>query len=312
MSIPRISICVLNRNGVDRLHKTVNSIVNQDCPNLEILYLDNGSTDESLAYLQDISKNIKIIKKPSNQGYGASKNELVLEASGEYVLLLDNDIELVGDNFITKLFQEYAMLKDVAFISPIIKDVDKDYIRSLGLSYNRIQPTYQYKEALDLGTVPVAGFLGGAVFFKRSLFVDLGLYDEKYPINIDDYDMSARACLMGYKNYITSKVSTIHHGIEVNTSVVGISWRYKYYFAGFTRMMIKNYSFKNLLIWFPLSVAWILLKTCKQAVKYRSFKPVFGTLTSMALFIKDLPDSLRQRKYLQSIRKSGIDIYLNI
>ena len=152
------------------------------------------------------------------------------------------------------------------------------------------------------------GHSGEGYFFKREDFIKLGGFDEQYPFNIDDYDLSARLYINGYSVYVNTNVHCLYHGIESRTDPAYLIWKNKYAFAGYSRMVIKNYSFKNLLIWLPLSQLWITYKSFALICKTGSIKPLLSHFVSM-YSLSDLRDTLRNRKIIQSKRKIKRSIF---
>ena len=125
--LPLITVGILNCNGLEMLKKTISSIMNQLYEPKEILVFDNGSTDGSLGYLNSLNS-VCVIASEVNLGYGAGKNALARNANGAYILMFDNDIELPQNNFIELMLKNYLKLNKPAFLSPLIVDIDKDFI----------------------------------------------------------------------------------------------------------------------------------------------------------------------------------------
>ena len=306
-----ITIAILNCNGVQRLKKVIPSILAQDYDPKEIIVLDNASQDDSVEYLRQF-KEIKIIEKETNIGYGAGKNALVKNATGSYVFMLDNDVELPESNFLSKIYEEYKTLSNPAFLSPLLLDTGKDYIDTGGLYFNRINRKIKVMAILGTGIKKVPRYRGGACFFKKDVFLELGGFDEIYPINIDDYDMSARAYLAGYTNYRTTNLLCTHHGADTRTNLDALCWKIQYDFSGFSRLMWKNYKLANLLFWWPISAAWLFVKTLIRAIRYSSIRPILAFLKSGCFFVGDLGDTLKQRRKIQAGRMVKEDVFLKI
>ena len=119
---PLISICILNHNWKNRLPKAIPSILSQDYSNLEILFLDNWSTDNSLDYISQF-KEIKVIKSSINLWISGWRNKLAKGAKWEYILFIDNDVELTTNDFISKILEDNLLLKDknIWIIFPIVR-----------------------------------------------------------------------------------------------------------------------------------------------------------------------------------------------
>lgn len=307
---PKISIAILNHNGLERLKKTIKSLLNQEYSNYEILIFDNGSTDKSLNYLTRFKK-IKLIKSKTNIGYGRAKNKLVKFCNGKYILLLDNDIELISKKSLSILLRDILKANQECFISPLVENIDT-YEVIIGLSHNKLQKKYNSSRIFNCGLIKISAFRGNTVFFKKNNFVNLGGYDEVYPFNLDDYDLSARAYLMGFSIYADTNLIVKHHGIETRINLESISWKARYSLAGFSRMILKNYSIKNLIIWLPLAQVWITYKNIISCFKSSSLRPFFGHMISEIYVIRDFLNTLRERKIIQRKRKIKKDVFLKI
>jgi N-acetylglucosaminyl-diphospho-decaprenol L-rhamnosyltransferase len=310
MEYPKVSVCILN-HGLERIQKCLPSILVQDYPNKEIIVFDNQSTAKSSSWLSSFLE-IDIICSDINLEYGRAKNILVNKAKGQYVLLIDNDIELITKNILIVLLDHYETIKNIAFLTTLIKDVNSDYIENLGLFYNRIQKKKRLSAVYGRGVFPTGSFNGNIVFFERQLFLDLGGFDEIYPFNIDDYDMGARAYLKGYTNYITTNAYVIHHGVETRSDIESLCWKEKYYFSGFSRMIFKNYRIVNIVFLWPMSTLWLFYKNMKLCMKYRSIKFLLSLFKSVGLFIRDFNDTLMERSNIQQIRTIDCDEYLRL
>lgn len=306
-----ITIGVLNRNGAHRLRRTIPSLRKQDYQPREILVLDNGSEDESVAYLKQF-QDVRVIEAGRNLGYGAGKNELVRQANGRYVLLLDNDIDLPEETFLTRLLAEYQALPNPAFLSPLLRDVDKECIDTGGLYFNRINKSIPLKDILGTGIHRVPRYRGGICLFRKEIFEELGRFDEIYPFSLDDYDMSARAYLRGYSNYRTTNLLAIHHGLDTRTDAKAVAWKYRYSLCGFSRMIWKNYRPCNVLKWWPVAIAWILVKSIRESLKYKSVRPLGACLSSFCRFLRDFGDTWRQRRRIQAQRVVADDKFLDV
>ena len=93
MNEPKISIIVPIFNGELYLEECLNSLVNQTFNDIEIICVNDGSTDNSMKILEDFQKKdsrIEIISQP-NQGVSIARNNGVNQANGEYVLFVDSD-----------------------------------------------------------------------------------------------------------------------------------------------------------------------------------------------------------------------------
>lgn len=124
---PRVSVVILNKNGGELLVKCIESVITNSYKNIEIIIIDNGSTDQSLAYaiaaLKKWKGNYRVLKSSWNLGYQLANNIGIKKASGDYVLLLNNDV-ILERSYIEKLVkiiqkdQKICGVTGTVFIGP--------------------------------------------------------------------------------------------------------------------------------------------------------------------------------------------------
>ena len=108
MSNPKVSIIIPINNTSERLSGCLDSVLNQTHRNLEIILVDDGSTDDSPAIIQTYAQKdsrIKVITQ-KNQGQSAARNRGLKQATGDFISFLDSD-DAVKPNFIQKLLAPY-------------------------------------------------------------------------------------------------------------------------------------------------------------------------------------------------------------
>lgn len=311
---PLISIVMLNYNGLKYLKRTIPPILKLDYPNYEFIIVDNGSTDGSIEFIKKFKK-IKLIENGENLGYSKGKNIGVKHAKGEYILLLDNDILIGEKGLLIILLEFYKSKKNIGFASiPLIDSKSKGttrygcYYSFYGQTQNKPIKLGLLKELEKYFESPAP--IGGDIFFKKSIWLKVGGYDESYLFNIDDYDIGARSILQGFKNYILNTKPFLHLGMDERINNKRWSWKYRYYFCGFGAVITKNYS--NPLKYLFYFNFFVLLKTIKNTFTRLTLRPLFSLIYSYYLFIKNLPNTLKQRKIIQSKRVINEDIFLKI
>ena len=312
MKCPRITIGILNRDGEEFLKKVIPNLLKLKYPNYEILVVDNYSKDRSIDYLKKISSKIRIIRNSENKGYGYGKNQIVKNSKGEYVLMLDNDIQINDKDFLKKIYNFYRGNKKLSFLSVPLIDDGFNLTEHYGLFFTSRKKKIDFTKILKKKSYSSGGFIGGLVFFKKIDFEELNYFDEKYPFNLDDYDLSARSWLKAMEIKIYTKTSATHLGVNNRINVNSFCWKNKYYLCGFSRMILKNYRLNKVIIWLPLAQSWIFYKSIKACFKLKSFKPLLSYFSSYYLFLRDFSDTLEKRKIIQSKRVVKEDIFLKI
>lgn len=171
-----VSVIMPVYNSSKFLNKSIDSIQKQSLKDIEIICVDDGSTDDSLDILNDLKNkydNIKIICQ-QNSGPGVARNTGIKNAKGEYVAFLDSDdIYLDG----TALEQMYNLGKsnDFNLICTNLKRINQDYTIDINYDFVNSRFTYFYKHDIlkseDYG-IPFAFYRN---LFKRSFLVENGI-----------------------------------------------------------------------------------------------------------------------------------------
>jgi len=308
---PKVTVGTLSRNGVQRLRISIPTIQKLDYPNLDFLVVDGGSTDGSIEYLQQFS-NIRIVTLEGPFSVTKGRNRLVREANSPYVFMVDNDIEIVDPHLLRKLYLSYQEQSDLGFLSPLVLDANTKMLSEVGLSHTHVQREQPLSRVLGHGLIEVSGYYGNCVFFRTRLLEDLGTHDECYPYHNNDYDLGARAYLKGLRVMIDTDHYVIHHGYAARVELAPVAWRYQYHLSSMCRIICKNYRFKNLLIWLPVTIGWTFFKALRLSLMNQSVRPLLSTCKSLYFFLRDLPDTLRMRKQIQQGRIALEDSFLNI
>ncbi|HON85859.1 MAG TPA: glycosyltransferase family 2 protein, partial [Syntrophorhabdaceae bacterium] len=89
-----ISIVILNWNGIEFIRGCIDSVINQDYKNLEIIVVDNASTDGSPEMIEKEYKDVILLRNKENLGFGGGNNVGIKYAHGDYIVILNNDTEL--------------------------------------------------------------------------------------------------------------------------------------------------------------------------------------------------------------------------
>lgn len=113
-------------NGAEFLHKSIGSVANQTLKDLELICVDDGSSDNSLEVLKDLSDEYDFIKivTQENQGSGPARNNGIKNACGEYIAFLDADDEFYDDEALERMY--YANQDNVEMIAANMVMIDND------------------------------------------------------------------------------------------------------------------------------------------------------------------------------------------
>lgn len=290
-----ISAIVVNHNGERFLEKSLSSLVQQTYQPCEVLCVDSGSTDNSVAYVRGRFPTVRLIQS-SNRGFGAACNLGVGHARGEYVFFLNEDMH-VPPTFVADLYQAY---RECHARDPMIG--------ALGCSQSRYDGQIAFTVwpgKLDPFGYPGpvrppqerGGFIPGCPFFiRRALFVKSGGFCEHLFLYGDDTDLSWRLILMGYHQYSAPDIHLRHFDAA---SVPGFPPRKIYFFVYSTLVGIYNNYSALLMPWFiGLSAAYTLVVILPGLLILTRDKLAYG-----GAVLRALADFMRSVARLQTCRR---------
>ena len=102
-----VSVAIVNWNGEKYLYKCIDSLLNQNYKNIEIIIIDNDSTDSSVKIIEDNFKEKVVLFKNKNTGYAGGANKGIELSNGEYVIIANPDI-VFGENYIEKCINKFS------------------------------------------------------------------------------------------------------------------------------------------------------------------------------------------------------------
>jgi len=133
--VPIISVIIVNYNGFSHLPKLINSLKSQDYSNLEIIFIDNGSNDQSVNYIKQNLPTAIVHTNDTNLGFAAANNQGLTLSKGDYLLFLNNDTYFDA-NLVSNLYRE-LLTTDANAVAPLIL-FSKKYVEISINTSNRI------------------------------------------------------------------------------------------------------------------------------------------------------------------------------
>lgn len=226
---PKISIVIPNKDHIEDLKRCVNSILEKSTyDNFEIVVVENNSTEEkTFGYYRQLQENPKITivtyetKPDESFNYSKVNNFGVSKCSGEYILFLNNDTEVITVNWIEELLM-YAQRKDIACVGAKLYYPDKTIQHAgvvLGLGAHRTAGHSHYMQHRDnLGYMGrlcyaqnVSAVTGACLLVKKEVYDEVGGLGEDLAISLNDVDFCLKAREKGYLNVFTPFAELFHY-----------------------------------------------------------------------------------------------------
>ena len=211
---PLVSIIILNYNAGELLFNCIKSIKKSNYSNVEIIVVDNVSSDNSHIKCKEKYQEIKLIQNKENFGYCGGNNIGIKQATGEFVIILNPDT-IVQPDCIGELVYAYEKIGEGLFQPKILSLNEENILQSTG---NMIH-VFGFGFARDKGNkdnrtdekIEKIGYASGTCLFtSRKIFEKIGLLDEFLFLYHDDLDLGWRAAQIGIDSYYVPKSKIFH------------------------------------------------------------------------------------------------------
>lgn len=211
-TLPRISVVVVNWNGRRFLQPCLDSLLRQTDCDYEIILVDNGSTDGSVAFVKARYPTVTVIENPRNEGFARGANLGIRVGRGELVALLNNDA-VASPQWLAELAKEFTTDPRIGLCgSKLLRQEDPQIIDHAGhLFYpDGILPGRGCGE-LDVGQYDrpeeILSPDGSAVMYRKAMLDEIGGFDEQFFAYGEDSELGLRAQLWGWRcRYVPTAV----------------------------------------------------------------------------------------------------------
>ncbi|UCF64352.1 MAG: glycosyltransferase [bacterium] len=219
-----VSIITVNYNGKAFLKDLYESLKVQTYQPVELILVDNASSDDSVDFIRKHYPQVKIIENPDNYMFARGNNVGIAAAKGEILCLLNNDI-IVASDFLEKIIQEFENNPVMAACQPKVLDMNKPdhfeyagagggFIDKYGYPFMRGRIFFslekdegQYDENLE-----IFWSTGACFFMRKSVLEELGPLDEDFKMHMEEIDLCWRMHLRNFKIYCIPSAKIWHKG----------------------------------------------------------------------------------------------------
>ena len=190
----KVSVVIPTYNKADYTKKTVDSVLAQTYPNLEVIVVDDGSHDNTVKVVEQYGNRVRLIQK-ANGGACSARNEGIRNATGEYVAFIDCD-DLYYPEKIQRCIDYLEYKPQSGFVYTAVNFID-DHDRIVG-----IYDHHRSREGDIAGALILGNFIcNSTVVVRRSVLQQVGFFDEKV-FTPGDWDMWLRFSQVSQAGYI--------------------------------------------------------------------------------------------------------------
>ena len=292
----KVTAIIVNWNDKDVIVECIQSLLDQNRNEIDIIVSDNGSKDDSVNFIRKHFPSIKIIENGENLGFGSAVNRGLGLAKGDYLLFLNSDLKL-HSKCVGELVKVLECDTNVGGTIPKILYIDQqNTINSLGVLINYTGIAYpNLLGQKDSGyQEPFESACGGIFMLRREVYETVGGFDEDLFLYHEDHDLSWRIRLAGWHLKVVPQ-AIMHHHYKFNKGIL------KYYSSEKNRLhiLLKNMEVKTLVLIFPALIT-IEFSQWLHAVLHRWF---LLKVKSYIEILKIFPRILIKRKKLKILRK---------
>ncbi|MBX3100948.1 MAG: glycosyltransferase family 2 protein [Bacteroidetes bacterium] len=307
MEAPAVTLVIVNWNGKHHLERFLPSVAATDYPSLEILVLDNASTDDSCDFLETHYPDIRLVRNSHNDGFARGNNIALQHVHTPLALLLNSDVE-VTPGWLHPLVARLQTDARIAAVQPKVRALYQPHlleyaggaggwIDTLGFPFCRgrvfeeLEPDNgQYDDAQ-----PVFWTTGACMLLRMEAVQDLGyLFDEAYFAHMEEIDFCWRAQNRDWQLWVEPASVVYHLG---GGTLPKQHPRKTYYNVRNSLMtLVKNLpagaALRTVLIRLPLDGAAAMMELATKG----NWRFVWAVLRAHFAFYRRIPYCLRQRR----------------
>lgn len=219
---PKVAVVILNWNGRKYLEQFLPALTKTTYPNFEIIIADNGSTDDSIDFMQANYPRLRLIKLTTNYGFAQGYNEALKQVVSDYYVLLNSDVE-VTPGWLSPMVELLEQDKSIAACqSKLLNWNNKKLFEYAGgaggwldtygypFAKGRVFDKYEEDQGQYDTAEPVFWASGASMFIRSAVFHEMKGFDGYFFAHQEEIDLCWRIQLAGYKVY-SCPASVVYH-----------------------------------------------------------------------------------------------------
>jgi GT2 family glycosyltransferase len=302
---PQVSIIVLNYNGRDYLRNCLRSIQQLTYPFIEVIVVDNGSTDGSVDLVKREAPFAILLINERNLGFSGGNNRGIKVAKGKYILLVNNDVILTPESVseLVKVMEQdpsigMAASKSLLMDNPRIVERVCSFLTPIGLLHHF--GMFTEDKGFDQ-VIEVFSPIAASLMLRKDVIESVGGFDEEFFLYFEESDLAWRFWLSGYRVVFVPQSIVLHkHGGSLGKA--SMAFKHYHSFKNRIRGLLKNLELKYLLLIVPLHII-ICLAIAILFTVYRDPRTSLAILKAIFWNVSHLKDTIRERQRVQKLRK---------
>lgn len=211
-----LSIVIINYNTPDLTIRCIESIKKAEISSVEVIVVDNKSTDSSINCISKKFPTLKIIKNSYNSGFGRANNLGIQHAKGEYILLLNSDM-ILSEDTVKKCYDIIVNSPKIGALGCKLVNEDgsdqKSVYYHVGDFTGVLKDNLLYNYLFYKQPTRIKGIMGAFMLIPKSVFEEVGGFDPDFFMYAEELELCHRIEKAGYKIHYTEETFAIHkHG----------------------------------------------------------------------------------------------------
>lgn len=258
-----VTVIIPNLNGESFLKDCLSSLREQTYKDFEVILVDNGSSDNSVSFVQENFPEVRIHRFTVNTGFCHAVNAGIRMSVSPYVILLNNDT-VCDEHFVEELLTGIkrrpksfsCQARMLQLYHPELIDDAGDYYCALGWAFaegkghSAIRYTREKK---------IFAACGGAAIYNRRIIEKVGFFDEKHFAYLEDIDIGYRARIFGYENWIIPSAVVYHAGSGTSGSAYN-QFKVRYSSRNSIYLIYKNMPVLQIILNGPFLICGFFIK----------------------------------------------------
>lgn len=310
----KISVVIPNYNGEKYIEGCLNSLKKQSFYEFEIIIVDNFSKDMGVKLIKEKFSELTLIENKENLGFSAAVNIGIKASNSEFVVLLNNDTE-VDKDYLLRLYEK--IIKDdkiFSVSSKMIRYFDREKIDDAGDFYNLLGWAFKRGDGASVEQYNkdtlVFSACAGAAIYRKSVFDEIGYFDEKFFAYLEDMDIAFRGKIFGYINTYCAD-SLVYHMVSASSGSRHNDFKVKLAARNNLYMLFKNLP----IIMFIINLPFIFLGALVKYLFFRKkgfVRPYMDGIKEAIKNRKTLTKTKYKNKNLFNYIKIELELILNL
>jgi GT2 family glycosyltransferase len=305
---PLVSVVVVTWNGLRHLRRSLPAVLEQVVDGgLELIVVDNASADGTREYLADLARQderVRVVSNERNNGFAGPNNQGFAAARGQFVATLNNDT-VPQPGWLNALVEAATAEATIGSVASLLVFAHRpDTINSAGIVIDRAGIAWDRLvgrpvEASEAQSTPIFGASGGAALFRKQMVDQLGGFDDRFFMYLEDVDLAWRAQLAGWEA-VYAPNAVVHHA---HSGSAGEGSPFKNWHLGRNKVwsIAKCYPSPGLQRYLPLIAGYDLASLPYTMVTKRDLSPLRGRIAAL----RGLGPILEERRRLHARYPGG-------